>query len=454
MRFTILEFSSAQAGKSLGARSCALGEEFNLDAQVKIAARAAGSLENNVPHGRKIKASMFKHEQMKFQRQRSLVDAGRRSRQAGVSHERNFPCSNSRLCRRGEHSWFRGRRRELLFTMECRGTLSGGHADSDVLRSWRLLSSAAERGDKAQHPACLPETNRAMRTASDCRTFEARVFLRVWPQDTTPMVMFARLPLKTLDSYQQPMTTAASSGPCERAFKRLIRKMRPESVREKSGDAPRLCGHFASRNGRSRNGLGFRRVARACIGFRGRHRSVRNRFSKRDDYRIARNLRRHPVIGALLGLQLRNAPRTRQSSATQSLLRRSAHRAALRLAALFPLPLNQHPFRDARLHIHFDQFVQNFNHLLAQIRAVVQTRQLEGLQRSLRAACNVLQHHFRRLHATVSDRLISAVILPKEGQHTVITQEGNTQIISTGTVLPPPVKPFCLRGSERCSNGG
>lgn len=153
-------------------------------------------------------------------------------------------------------------------------------------------------------------------------------------------------------------------------------------------------------------------------------RPIRECFAQGRNHRMIHHTCHVIRIFVFLWFQFPKPTRIRQHRATKSLLRRPAQPCVP--LCLFASPLHENPLRDARLHVHFDQLIENFNHLFAQIRTVIQTRQFERLERSLRAARNVLQHHFRRLH-DASPRLRLAGNVPRDVQHTVITVEVNGQ---------------------------
>ncbi len=73
---------------------------------------------------------------------------------------------------------------------------------------------------------------------------------------------------------------------------------------------------------------------------------------------------------------------------------------ALRRAqgALLPAT-NENPLRDARLNIGLDPLIDDFDHLFSEIGEIVETSQLKGFERSLRARRKVIEHWFRCFHA-------------------------------------------------------
>src|SRR5690348_191989 len=125
-------------------------------------------------------------------------------------------------------------------------------------------------------------------------------------------------------------------------------------------------------------------------------RAIGERLAKSGEHWVMHDLGSAVQILAFLWMQLAKYGRALKRSATEYMLR-MPEQSDLMLCLLAP-PLHENPLRDARLHIHLDQFVEDFNHLLAQVCSVIQTRQLERFKRCLRAGCNVLQQHFRRLH--------------------------------------------------------
>lgn len=158
-------------------------------------------------------------------------------------------------------------------------------------------------------------------------------------------------------------------------------------------------------------------------------RSVGQRVPQSRNHRMICHTRRAIRLIIFLRIQLSKPGRIRQRAA-KSLLRRPAQ-SCLSLGLPTLPAMNKNPFSDARLHIHFNQFIQNFDHLFAQVRSIIQTRQLERLERGLRAARNVLQHHFRRLHdASPSAKVAGS--LPRDINHTVSTDNVNTESKAIG----------------------
>lgn len=74
---------------------------------------------------------------------------------------------------------------------------------------------------------------------------------------------------------------------------------------------------------------------------------------------------------------------------------------AARKSVLF-LAIHENPFGDARLDVHFDELVHDFNEFLAKIGAVVQTCELEGFEGNSGAGGEVFEHWFAGLHARTS----------------------------------------------------
>lgn len=183
--------------------------------------------------------------------------------------------------------------------------------------------------------------------------------------------------------------------------------------------------HAAFRSARSRRRRGTLHLSRLRLVLTTMQSSVWKRLAQRRNHRMIHHTCRALRVIVRFRIQLAKPARIPQRRAAKSLLGRPAQRA-LSLGLFAMPPLHQNPLRNARLHIHFDQFIENFDHLFPQVRAVIQAGQLEGLQRSLRAARNVLQHHFRRLH-DASPCFKLAGNLPRDVQHTVIIAEVNGQ---------------------------
>lgn len=73
------------------------------------------------------------------------------------------------------------------------------------------------------------------------------------------------------------------------------------------------------------------------------------------------------------------------------------------LRGLF-LTVHENPFRDPRLNVYLDQFIQNFIQLLAEIGAIVQAGEDERLESNFRAVREVFQHRLISFHSRVSVR--------------------------------------------------
>lgn len=99
---------------------------------------------------------------------------------------------------------------------------------------------------------------------------------------------------------------------------------------------------------------------------------------------------------------------------------RTATRAAgaARKGILF-LTIHEDPFGDARLDIDFDEFIEDFDELLAKIGAIVQSGELKGLERNSGARGKVFKHWFGRFHDRASGNQLHIVMRGSwEGKNT------------------------------------
>lgn len=207
-----------------------------------------------------------------------------------------------------------------------------------------------------------------------------------------------------------------------------------------SGDALRLFGNpaISNRRGHSCSRVGSRVWCSRHVAAAQMRRRIEHCFPQRRHHGIRRECRESVGVSRLICRQARR--RSRSAYALKRLvamrvLRRMPQLALGRLQLFLTPALHQHPLRDPRLNVDFNQLVQNLNHLLPQIRAVVQARQFERFQRHFGTRGNVIQHRFRGFHAKASAPLKSAPRGPKVVQHTAVALEVN-RLSGTTPELP------------------
>jgi hypothetical protein len=105
------------------------------------------------------------------------------------------------------------------------------------------------------------------------------------------------------------------------------------------------------------------------------------------------NQRMRCEIGELSGRVVRS-----RSQGKGNLLGTDATNSLGRAERVLVATAKEYPLRDASLNIGFDPLVNDVDHLLANVREVVEAGQFERLERSLRAPCKVVEHGLRSFH--------------------------------------------------------